>query len=69
MKLLFKAEGIPEEYTVPVLLDLREQSSFEDQIAIAIPEDAIEGSINIRASVIGRTTVVNIILVRYQYNN
>jgi len=52
--LFVQTEGIPEEYTLPVLIDLREETTFEDVLEIAIPEDVIEGSTDIRVSAIGR---------------
>lgn len=59
---IFQPEGIPEEYTIPVLLDLRDQATFEQTLDIALPDDVVEGSANIRVSVIGMITVVQTVV-------
>lgn len=51
--ILFQPEGIQEEYSIPVLIDLRNDMNFEEQLVIVLPEDVVNGSVSIRVSVIG----------------
>lgn len=48
-----KAEGIPEEYTIPVLIDLRDEATFQEEFEISLPNDTVEGSVNIQVSLMG----------------
>ncbi|XP_071088381.1 CD109 antigen-like isoform X2 [Haliotis cracherodii] len=52
-QLLVEPEGTPKEYNVPVLIDLKEATSFSKNVPITLPQNVVSGSQTARITAIG----------------
>ncbi|XP_067660553.1 CD109 antigen-like [Haliotis asinina] len=52
-QLLVKPEGTPKEFSVPILIDLNEATSFSKTVPITLPENVVAGSQTTRVTAIG----------------
>ncbi|XP_048243525.1 CD109 antigen-like isoform X8 [Haliotis rufescens] len=52
-QLLVEPEGTPKEYNVPVLIDLKQATSFSKNVPITLPQNVVSGSQTARITAIG----------------
>ncbi|XP_071088378.1 CD109 antigen-like [Haliotis cracherodii] len=52
-QLLVEPEGTPKEYNVPVLIDLKEATSFSKSVPITLPQNVVPGSQSARITAVG----------------
>ncbi|XP_048758952.2 CD109 antigen-like isoform X2 [Ostrea edulis] len=52
-QLLVEPEGVPKEYNTPVLIDLKDASTFTKDIPISLPPSVVAGSQHVRVTAIG----------------
>ncbi|KAK3100069.1 hypothetical protein FSP39_014251 [Pinctada imbricata] len=52
-QLLVEPEGVPKEYNVPILIDLKQTSTFTTTVPLTLPPGVVAGSENVRITAIG----------------
>ncbi|XP_059143996.1 CD109 antigen-like [Physella acuta] len=53
-QLLVEAEGVPKQYNIPVLIDLRDgKKTFSQTVDITLPDNVVKGSELVRISAVG----------------
>lgn len=52
----FQPEGVPKEYNTPVLIDLKDTTTFTKDIPISLPPSVVAGSQHVRVTAIGKIT-------------
>nr|ADA77514.1 thioester-containing protein-C [Azumapecten farreri] len=52
-QLLIEAEGVPKEYNIPMLVDLKHNTNFAETVDVTLPAGVVAGSQRVRISAIG----------------
>ncbi|OWF38489.1 CD109 antigen-like [Mizuhopecten yessoensis] len=52
-QLLIEAEGVPKEYNIPMLVDLKHNTNFAETVDVTLPAGVVAGSQRVRVSAIG----------------
>ncbi|XP_067661520.1 CD109 antigen-like [Haliotis asinina] len=52
-QLLVEPEGTPKEYNVPLLIDLKEATTFSKSVPITLPQNVVPGSLRARITTVG----------------
>ncbi|XP_052721975.1 CD109 antigen-like isoform X2 [Crassostrea angulata] len=52
-QLLVEPEGVPKEYNVPILIDLKDSNTFTKDVPITLPASVVAGSQHVKVTAIG----------------
>ncbi|XP_021378251.1 CD109 antigen-like isoform X3 [Mizuhopecten yessoensis] len=52
-QLLIEAEGVPKEYNIPMLVDLKHNTNFAETVDVTLPAGVVAGSHRVHVSAIG----------------
>nr|XP_034324217.1 CD109 antigen isoform X1 [Crassostrea gigas]XP_034324218.1 CD109 antigen isoform X1 [Crassostrea gigas] len=52
-QLLVEPEGVPKEYNVPILIDLKDSNTFTKDVPITLPASVVAGSQHVKITAIG----------------
>ncbi|XP_069130827.1 CD109 antigen-like isoform X2 [Argopecten irradians] len=52
-QLLIEPEGVPKEYNIPMLVDLKHNTNFAETVDVTLPAGVVAGSQRVRVSAIG----------------
>ncbi|XP_022321696.2 CD109 antigen-like isoform X2 [Crassostrea virginica] len=52
-QLLVEPEGVPKEYNVPILIDLKDTNTFTKDVPITLPASVVAGSQHVKVTAIG----------------
>ena len=58
--LFLQPEGVAKEYSNPILIDLKNTSSFSKDVALTLPAGVVAGSQRVVVSAIGRLDLLTV---------